>query len=90
MMPLSANDLEALHSEIQLVSSTQEIVIKLALHLMLDLLSPSLDVSPGELLRRYLANIQAVELLSKSFVTYLHYSKQSFFLLESILIIVIC
>ncbi len=86
MMPLSANDLEALHSEIQRVSSTQEIVIKLALHLMLDLLNPSLDVSPGEPLREHPGS----RLLSKSFVTYLHYSKQSFFLLESILIIVIC
>ena len=65
MMPLSANDLEALHSEIQRVSSTQKMIIKPALHLMLDLLNPSLNVSPAELLRRYLANIQAVDGLAK-------------------------
>lgn len=79
-MPLSANDLEALHSEIQRVSSTQKIIIKPALHLMLDLLNPLLDVSPAELLRRYVANIQAAygieKVLSPIFIIQ---SKASFY-----------
>lgn len=61
MMPLFEDEIKALRAEIQHVSSTQKMLARPALNIMLDLISPSSVVSRAELLRRYLAQIKAAD-----------------------------
>lgn len=69
-MPLSENEIKAIHTEIQLVSSTKKLLARPALHAMLDLINPSFGISPAEFFRCYLARIMAVDDLVKVIVTY--------------------
>lgn len=65
MMALSENEINDIYTEIQYMSSTQKILVRPALHTMLDLICPSFSVLPAETLRRYLARIKVVNGLVK-------------------------
>ena len=60
-MSLFENGIEAMHAEIQHVSSTKKLLARPALQAMLDLVNPSFSTSPVEILRQYLARIKAAE-----------------------------
>ena len=67
MMLFSENELNAISAEIQHVSSTKKLLARPALQVMLDLINPSFNISPVELLRQYLAHVKAAEGLVKVF-----------------------
>ena len=65
MMSLSENEIKAMSAEIQHVSSTKKLLARPTLKIMLDLINPSFNISPVELLRQYFARIKAAEGLVK-------------------------
>lgn len=67
MMPFSDNEIRATHAEIQHVSASKKLLARPALQFMLDLIIRSSSISPLELLRQYLAHIEAAEGLIKVF-----------------------
>ncbi|KAK3174086.1 hypothetical protein OEA41_001330 [Lepraria neglecta] len=64
-MSFSENEINTMSAEIQHVSSTKELLARPALQVMLDLINPSFNISPVELLRQYLARVKAAEGLVK-------------------------
>ncbi|MCJ1383559.1 hypothetical protein MMC17_006673 [Xylographa soralifera] len=64
-MPLSENEIKAIHTEILHVSSTKKLLARPVLQSMLNLIDPSLGISPVEFLHQYIAHLNAAEGLVK-------------------------
>lgn len=67
MMPLSKKETKAIHAEIERISSTEKMLFKPALHVLLDLISSFSGGSHAEILHGYLAHVKVAEGVEKVF-----------------------